>query len=86
MKLRGPQSVLFVCSLNAGRSQIAAAFFNRIADPTRALGISAGLDPAPRVHPEVVAVMREVGLDLSSVEPIALTARMHEVVRPVCDE
>lgn len=76
MKVRGPHSVLFVCSLNAGRSQIAAAFFNMLADPSIAVATSAGLDPAPRVHPEVVTVMREVGIDLSSVKPIELTARM----------
>lgn len=80
MIIRSPQSVLFVCSLNAGRSQIAAAFFNTLADPQRASALSAGLDPAPRVHPEVVTVMREVGIDLAGVEPMALTARMQTEV------
>lgn len=70
------QHVLFVCSRNAGRSQIAAAFFNSMADPMKARATSAGLDPAPRVHAAVVTAMREVGLDLSDVRPIELTARM----------
>src|SRR5439155_8119312 len=52
------RQVLFACTHNAGRSQIAAAFFNLLADPARARAISAGTDPAERVHPEVVAVMR----------------------------
>jgi arsenate reductase len=72
--------VLFVCSLNAGRSQMAAAFFNSHADPTLATAMSAGLDPAPRVHPEVVTVMRELGIDLSNVVPMELTARMQTEV------
>jgi arsenate reductase (thioredoxin) len=74
------QQVLFVCSRNAGRSQIAAAFFNVLADPEKARAISAGLDPAPRVHPEVVTAMQEVGIDLSAVQPIELTARMQTEV------
>lgn len=55
---------------------MAAAFFNTFADPARATAMSAGLDPAPRVHPEVVTVMREIGIDLSDVVPMELTARM----------
>lgn len=74
-------SVLFVCGRNAGRSQMGAAFFNHLADPARAEAFSAGLDPAPRVHPEVIEVMREVGIDLSGVEPIELTARMYSDVQ-----
>ena len=50
--------VLFACVHNAGRSQMAAAFFNAIADPARARALSAGTQPAQHVHPEVVAVMR----------------------------
>jgi len=80
MTSRGPQSVLFVCEHNAGRSQIAAAFFNLIADPGRAYATSAGLNAAPRVHPEIVTVMKEVGIDLSGVVPIELTARMQTEV------
>ena len=66
-------SVLFVCLHNAGRSQMAAAFFSQVADPARVEAISAGTQPATRVHPEVVDVMREVGLDLSASRPQQLT-------------
>jgi arsenate reductase (thioredoxin) len=59
-------TVLFACVHNAGRSQMAAAWFNLLADPTKAQAISAGTDPGPRVHPEVVAAMSEVGVDLSA--------------------
>jgi arsenate reductase len=68
------KKVLFACVHNAGRSQMAAAFFNALADPVRARAISAGTAPASRVHPEVVEVMREVGIDLSGVSPQKLTA------------
>jgi hypothetical protein len=54
-------TVLFACVHNAGRSQMAAAWFNLLSDPTKARAISAGTEPGPRVHPEVVAVMREMG-------------------------
>jgi arsenate reductase len=67
------KTVIFACVHNAGRSQMAAAFFNALADPARAHAISAGTQPAARVHPEVVAVMREVGTDLTGVQPIGLT-------------
>jgi arsenate reductase len=53
---------------------MAAAFFNALADPRRARAISAGTSPAERVHPEVVAAMREVGLDLGGARPQQLTA------------
>jgi arsenate reductase len=66
--------VVFACVHNAGRSQMAAAFFNALADPARARAVSAGTEPGDRVHPEVVAVMREVGLDLSRATPSRLTA------------
>ena len=64
-----PVRVLFACVHNAGRSQMAAAFFAALADPARARGESAGTEPAERVHPEVVAAMREVGIDLSGRRP-----------------
>ena len=54
--------VLFACVHNAGRSQLAAAWFNHLADPTLARAISAGTAPASSVHPEVVRVMAEEGL------------------------
>ena len=66
-------TVIFACVHNAGRSQMAAAFFNRVVDPNRARALSAGTQPAEHVHPEVVAAMREVGIDLSGVQPTRLT-------------
>lgn len=65
--------VVFACIHNAGRSQMAAALFDALADPTRARAISAGTDPGPRVHPEVVSAMKERGIDLTSVTPRKLT-------------
>jgi arsenate reductase len=62
-------SVLFACIHNAGRSQMAAAWFNLLADPAKARAISAGTAPGTRVHPEVVAAMNEVGVDLSAGSP-----------------
>lgn len=56
-------TVLFACVHNAGRSQMAAAWFNQLADSSKARAISAGTNPGPRVHQEVVAAMREVGVD-----------------------
>lgn len=61
--------VLFACIHNAGRSQMAAAWFNKLADPSKAKAISAGTSPGSRVHPEVVQVMKEVGMDLTDNEP-----------------
>lgn len=66
--------VVFACVHNAGRSQMAAAFFNHLADPERATALSAGTQPGTRVHPEVVEVMREVGIDLAAAQPRLLTA------------
>ena len=65
--------VLFACVHNAGRSQMAAAWFNALADPSRARAISAGTDPGLRVHPEVITAMREVGVDLASAATTKLT-------------
>ncbi|HWP60826.1 MAG TPA: arsenate reductase ArsC [Candidatus Acidoferrales bacterium] len=67
------ETVLFACTHNAGRSQMAAAFFNLWAEPTRARAVSAGTEPAERVHPEVVTVMHEAGIDLSNAKPRKLT-------------
>jgi len=66
-------TVLFACVHNAGRSQIAAALFNRHANATKATAISAGTQPADRVHPEVVTLMGEMGIDLSDQHPQQLT-------------
>ena len=69
-------TVIFACVHNAGRSQMAAAFFNQLADPAHARAISAGTQPGPRVHPEVLAVMREVDLDLAGAQPQLLTTEL----------
>jgi len=69
-------TVLFACVHNAGRSQMAAAWFNRLSDPDKARAISAGTDPGPRVHPEVVTAMNEVGVDLSAAPTSRLTTEM----------
>ncbi len=65
--------VVFACVHNAGRSQIAAAFFNSMADGSKARAVSAGTQPGDRVHPEVVAVMKEVSMDLSNAQPQRLS-------------
>lgn len=67
------KTVLFACVHNAGRSQMAAAWFERLADPRKATSVSAGTEPGARVHPEVVAVMAEVGIDLANRTPELLT-------------
>jgi arsenate reductase (thioredoxin) len=70
------KTVLFACTHNAGRSQMAAAFFNALADPSKARAESAGTQPGDRVHPEVLAAMKEVGIDLSGVKPRKLTQEL----------
>jgi arsenate reductase len=67
--------VLFVCNHNAGRSQIAEAFFNRDA-PADVRAESAGQDPAHAVWPEVIEAMREVGVDLAGRRPKRLLPEM----------
>ncbi len=67
------KTVVFACVHSAGRSQMSAAFFNALADPTRAAAVAAGTVPAERVHPEVVEAMREAGIDLSGARPALLT-------------
>jgi len=69
-------TVLFACVHNAGRSQMAAAWFNLLADPDKARAISAGTDPGPRVHPEVVTAMNEAGVDLSRAPTSKLTTEL----------
>ena len=66
-------TILFACVHNAGRSQMAAAWFNKMCDPTKARAISAGTQPSERVHPEVVQTMLEVGIDLTNAKPRLLT-------------
>lgn len=70
------KKVVFACVHNAGRSQMAAAWFNALVDPERAQGVSAGTAPGERVHPEVVAAMREVGMDLTAAIPQRLTPEL----------
>ena len=69
--------VLFVCLHNAGRSQMSRALFERAAEG-RHEAESAGTTPGERVHPEVVEVMAELGLDLSGQVPKKLTREMAE--------
>jgi arsenate reductase len=68
---------LFVCLHNAGRSQMSQALFNQAAGG-RHEGRSAGSTPGDHVHPEVVAVMDELGLDLRAETPKLLTREMAE--------
>ena len=70
------ETVLFACVHNAGRSQMAAAWFNALADRTKARAVSAGTDPGLRVHPEVITVMREVGVDLADAPTTKLTPEL----------
>jgi len=70
-------SVLFVCLHNAGRSQMSQALFERAADGCHT-ALSAGTTPAERVHPEVIEVMRELGIDLAGRRPQLLTRELAE--------
>ena len=70
------KTVIFACIHNAGRSQMAAAWFGALADPALARALSAGTEPGARVHPEVLAAMAEVGIDLSAASPRLLTDEM----------
>ena len=58
------KTVLFACVHNTGRSQMAEAFFNRLADPRKARAVSGGTEPASGMNATVVAVMKELGIDL----------------------
>ena len=66
-------TIIFACIHNAGRSQMAAAWFNALSDPAKAHAISAGTEPGERVHPEVLEAMGEVGIDLTESKPRKLT-------------
>ena len=70
------KKVIFACVHGAGRSQMASAFFNALAAPQKARAVAAGTEPASRVHPEVVAAMAQVGIDLSRMTPRLLTAEV----------
>ena len=67
------EKIVFACVHNAGRSQMAAAWFERLADPQKAAAASAGTEPGAAVHPVVIEAMREVGIDLSSAKPALLS-------------
>jgi glycerol uptake facilitator-like aquaporin/protein-tyrosine-phosphatase len=67
------KTYLFACVHNAGRSQMAAALFNIYANREGCVGVSAGTQPAHQVHPEVLQVMQEIGVDLSAARPQKLT-------------
>ena len=69
-------TVIFACVHNAGRSQMAAAFFNKLANAAKARAVSAGTQPGDRVHPEVVQVMQEDGIDLRDARPQKLTPEL----------
>jgi arsenate reductase (thioredoxin) len=72
-------TVLFVCLHNAGRSQMSAALFDRAAGGRhRALSAGSEADPDGRVHPQVVEVMRELGIDLSGRRPQRLSRELAE--------
>lgn len=68
--------VIFACVHNAGRSQMAGAFFNELVDRSKAEALSAGTEPGDRIHPEVLTVMQEVGIDLSNAKPQRLTQEL----------
>jgi arsenate reductase len=72
-------TALFVCLHNAGRSQMSAALFERAAKGHHhALSAGSEADPDGRVHPEVVQVMRELGIDLSDRRPQRLSVELAE--------
>src|SRR3989442_15289694 len=81
-------TVLFLCRQNAGRSQMAQAFFERLAPEHVAL--SGGSAPSDRVHPTVVQAMKEVGIDLSGRTPRrvdrAMLDRADHVISMGCDD
>ena len=85
-----PETVLFACVENAGRSQMAAALFNALADPAAARAVSAGTEPAEQVHPAVEKVMRELGIELGDARPRRLTgdlvARADVLITMGCGE
>ena len=85
-----PAKIVFACVANAGRSQMAAAIFNRDAEPTRAYALSAGTRPGDAVHSEVIAAMAEIGLDLSAARPQYLSSDLtkdaHIVITMGCGD
>jgi protein-tyrosine-phosphatase len=72
-----PENILFVCVENAGRSQMAEVFFRKFA-PKRFNVSSAGTTPSSQLHPLVVQVMKEIGIDMVSQQPKLLSDSMIE--------
>jgi arsenate reductase len=70
------KTVVFVCVHNSGRSKMAEAFFNQLAQCKDMRALSAGTQPGAEVNPVVVAAMKEVGIDISASKPQALTFDM----------
>lgn len=68
--------IMFACVHNAGRSQMAAAFFNTHATRDGVKGISAGTNPASEVHDVVREIMLEKKIDLSHIKPVKLTPEL----------
>jgi arsenate reductase len=81
-------TILFLCRQNAGRSQMAQAFFERMAPEHQA--VSAGSEPTAAVHPAVIQVMKEVGIDLSDRTPRrvdrAMLDQADHVISMGCDD
>jgi arsenate reductase (thioredoxin) len=71
-----PKRIIFVSAHNAGRSRMATAFFNQIADPARARAISAGTRVLGEVDPGVIQAMVEAGVELPRVMPRRLTGEL----------
>jgi arsenate reductase (thioredoxin) len=70
-------TVLFLCTHNAGRSQMALGFFSRLAGD-QAVGYSGGSEPAEQLNPTAVAAMSEKGIDITSQQPKLWTIDMVE--------
>lgn len=70
------KKVIFACVHNAGRSQMAAAFFNELADRSKATAVSAGTHPAEKVHDCVLVAMKQSNIDLGTAKPQFLTAEL----------
>ena len=69
------KDVLFVCVENAGRSQMAEAFFRKFAE-NKFNVISAGTTPSPKLNPAVIEVMKEIGIDMTEQSPKTLLDSM----------
>ena len=72
-----PKNILFVCLENAGRSQIAEAFFKKY-DKNKFNVMSAGTTPSSHLNPIVILVMAEIGIDLQNQQPQLLSNSMIE--------